>query len=222
MFQEYVKLDSNTPPPLHYSPLIAGDRGRESTAESTPVGTPRTQCVSSPLSRRPEKEKDLYFSWHKKVPGPEGNSSSAFLESDLLYPDSGVADCSRFTLFPEQTAQSPGDAMVTQSIPLDISPPSLYRSASPTSRKSYLTSGLKEAGTINDVPSARSSGKAEIDKGSIFGRNESVPMSINNSYCTEARPISVNDRARRESNSGSLMTGISWGGVSVGSLVRDE
>lgn len=41
-----------------------------------------------------------------------------------------------------------------------------------------------------------------------------------------ARPISVkgtgNDRARRESLAQSLNAGMSWGGVSVGSWIRDE
>jgi transcription factor SFP1 len=40
---------------------------------------------------------------------------------------------------------------------------------------------------------------------------------------TGAKPISVKDRNRRESNTaGSFMNGMSWGGISVGSWVRDE
>ena len=71
--------------------------------------------------------------------------------------------------------------------------------------------------------SAGSSGKVEGTRGLSFGRNDSVPMSFNNSFFTSgARPISVKSKTRRESNSGSYMTGISWGGVSVGSLIRDE
>ena len=218
-----VKLDSDTPPPLHFSPTVAGDRGSESTAESTPVGTPRTQSISSPFIRRPERERHLYFSWHRKDTGPGANRSSAFLESDLLYPDSsGVSDCSRFSLFPETSNHS--DTMATDSAPLDISPPSKLNTSSPGNRKSNLTFGLQQAGGFIDVQASTSSGgKGEGIRGLSFGRNDSVPMSFNNSlYTSGARPISFKDRPRRESNSGSYMTGISWGGVSVGSLIRDE
>lgn len=43
---------------------------------------------------------------------------------------------------------------------------------------------------------------------------------------TAAQPISVNpsnrDKPRRESLAGSMVTGMSWGGNSVGSWIRDE
>jgi len=42
----------------------------------------------------------------------------------------------------------------------------------------------------------------------------------------EARPIAMNnsnrEKPRRESLAGSLVGGMSWGGVSVGSWIRDE
>jgi transcription factor SFP1 len=43
-------------------------------------------------------------------------------------------------------------------------------------------------------------------------------------YGNGARPISMKDRPRRESNNGmgSFAGGMSWGGVSVGSWIRDE
>jgi transcription factor SFP1 len=42
-------------------------------------------------------------------------------------------------------------------------------------------------------------------------------------YGSGARPISMKDRPRRESNTmNSLVNGLSWGGVSVGSWIRDE
>lgn len=37
-----------------------------------------------------------------------------------------------------------------------------------------------------------------------------------------ARPISVGQKQRRESNTGSYVAGMSWGGMSVGSFIRDE
>ncbi len=43
---------------------------------------------------------------------------------------------------------------------------------------------------------------------------------------SEARPIAMNnpgrEKPRRESIAGSLVGGMSWGGVSVGSWIRDE
>ena len=138
-----------------------------------------------------------------------------------------MSDCSRFPLFPDSSNHSSiAETMASNSIPLDISPPAKFNtsSSSPGNRKSNLTFGLQQAGGFIDVQaSAGSSGKGEGMRGLSFGRNDSVPMSFNNSFNTSgARPISVKDRARRESNSGSYMTGISWGGVSVGSLIRDE
>jgi transcription factor SFP1 len=55
-------------------------------------------------------------------------------------------------------------------------------------------------------------------------RNPSISMLGSSFYGNGARPISMKDRPRRESNNGmgSFAGGMSWGGVSVGSWIRDE
>jgi transcription factor SFP1 len=54
-------------------------------------------------------------------------------------------------------------------------------------------------------------------------RHPSISMLGSSFYGSGARPISMKDRPRRESNQmGSFAGGISWGGVSVGSWIRDE
>jgi transcription factor SFP1 len=59
---------------------------------------------------------------------------------------------------------------------------------------------------------------------SITTRDDSLSNVLDASYQgMGARPIMVKDRPRRESNNtGSFMGGMSWGGISVGSWVRDE
>ena len=210
-----VKLDSReTPPPLHFSPATS-DRDRSSTAEPTPIGTPIG--FSAPYTRRSEREKDLLFSWHRKPGDIYAYTSSAYADSELL--DTDLED-SPFPLF----GQSPPQGMAR---PFDIatrnSPPSPRNS-----QTSNLTSAL-HATTGNGPPSSTAmnmnGGKSRPYN---FARPESengnVPFSTQ--YGSGAQPIAMNgssrERPRRESLGGSLVGGMSWGGVSVGSWIRDE
>ena len=60
---------------------------------------------------------------------------------------------------------------------------------------------------------------------SVSGRHESMANIFGSSYLggSGARPIATRERSRRESNTGGsfMGNGMSWGGISVGSL-RDE
>ena len=64
-------------------------------------------------------------------------------------------------------------------------------------------------------------------KSSGSGRHDSISMSgLTPQYGSGAVPISVNgsgrNMPRRESMAGSMAGGMSWGGVSMSSWVRDE
>jgi transcription factor SFP1 len=99
--------------------------------------------------------------------------------------------------------------------PIDIATPTRNSSSSPSSQ------GKKPAyhDNIDSRSSAIMSGTA-YDSSMGRGRQDSFggakPISMNN-------PNRNNDgRPRRESLAGSLVQGMSWGGVSVGSWIRDE
>lgn len=220
-----VKLDSlETPPPLCYSP-ITSDRGRESTADTTPISTPVEQ-QASPHFGRQKKDRDLYFSWHRK-PHELGSAPRQLLEPDLLFEDAG--DCS-FPLFPESPPRHDSLRDMAQAAsPIDITPPR-FNSSSPQNQTSNLTFALREAGATRDLsitPNQQHAAGVDFLEGgrpSISGRHGSVSNGLGSSfYGSGARPISMKDRPRRESNTmGSFAGGMSWGGVSVGSWIRDE
>ncbi|KAF2177721.1 hypothetical protein K469DRAFT_732333 [Zopfia rhizophila CBS 207.26] len=222
-----VKLDSQeTPPPLYYSP-IASDRGRESTADTTPVSTPVEQAAS-PQFGRPKKNKDLYFSWHRKPHELGSGPRSLLSETDLLFEDTG--DCS-FPLFPESPPRHGRVRDMAQAAsPIDITTPPRFNSSSPRNQTSNLTFALQEAGANNDLGSAAhpaSTGGNEFRDGrlSVGGRHDSISNGLGSSfYGSGARPITMKERARRESNNmGSLAAGMSsWGAISVGSWIRDD
>jgi transcription factor SFP1 len=213
-----VKLDSlETPPPLCYSPNVSG-RSRESTADTTPISTP-VEHAASPHFGRQKKDRDLYFSWHRKP-------QSQLLESDLLFEDAG--DCS-FPLFPESPPQHDSLRDMAQAAsPIDITPPR-FNSSSPQNQTSNLTFALREAGATRDLSATPNQQNAAGNdfletRPSISGRHGSMSNGLGSSfYGSGAHPISMKDRPRRESNNmGSFANGMSWGGVSVGSWIRDE
>lgn len=214
-----VKLDSHDTPSLCFS--------RESTAETTPISTP-VDKASSPHFDRPRKDRDLYFSWHRK-PHELGPAPSQLVDSDLLFEDAG--DCS-FPLFPESPPRHPSRDMAPAAEPIDITPPR-FNSASPQNQTSNLTFALREANanananrdlsaTPNNQPNPANHESRE-PRPSMSGRHDSINGLASSLYSSGARPISMKDRPRRESNAmGSFAGGMSWGGVSVGSWIRDE
>ena len=198
-----VKLDSqDTPPPLQYSPTPS-DLERASPFETTPIGTPR----GFGGHRKAERERDLLFSWHRK----EANS---YIDSTLLEPEH-EEDCA-FPLFGESLS---GCDMADRSSPINIATQS--HQILPRQQTSNLTSALQST-TGNELrPSSALNGYNALGKSAGGGgRGGSMgPISYNG-----AQPISMStsNRPRRESVAGSLVNGMSWGGVSVNSWIRDE
>ena len=206
---------SDTPPPLHFSPSTS-EHDRSSTRETTPIGTPIASGL--PYSRRPERERDLYFSWHRK-PTEEASSSAFYTDSALLEPD---LDDSTFPLFP---SSPPNQIMAGPAAPIDIT----TRQASispPGQQASNLTSALQRAGNgERSAHDAHAHGPSSNASKINVARKESFGASMAQ-FGNGTKPITVNgsnrEKPRRESLAGSLVGGMSWGGVSVGSWIRDE
>jgi len=148
----------------------------------------------------------------------------------FLFADAG--DCS-FPLFPDSPWQHRGlHAMAQTASPIDIQTPPRFGSHSPPNQTSNLTSALREAEAnreLSAMPSQQNPNGFDFSRDarpSMSDRQSSVSNLLGTSfYGSGARPISMRDRPRRESqNMGSLGGGMSWGGVSVGggSWLRDE
>jgi transcription factor SFP1 len=230
-----------TPPPpeLDY-------RQESRSTSNTPVSTPLTDNEPWPPSSitqsRKERDKDLYFSWHKKptVPANPNRRSNPLFGVDWHFtPTSEEAlfedgENSLTPLFPDDeddSARVPTLNTMASALPIDISLPPRLNSQSPRNHTSNLTFALQEAGASaqpaqeapNEDPRNITGDPARLGFGA---RNDSITnMFGGSSYYggSGARPISVKDRNRRESNTaGSFMGGMSWGGMSVGSFIRDE
>jgi transcription factor SFP1 len=224
-----VTPSSGSPPPLHQSPALS-DLGRESTADSTPVSTPLGVGVHS---KRSERERDLLFSWHKQLPNSGlYHNSSNFYDTELYDPDFGD---SSFPLFPKSPPGKFADTMAGPASPIDITTPTRHASSSPSSRNqptSNLTSALQAAGTSDSlqpgniaVPGS-SNGALGTDTGNRRNDSFSGGQSFGGQWGGGSRAIPVNnpnkEKPRRDSIASSLVGGMSWGGISVGSWIRDE
>ena len=205
-----MKLDSyeTSPPALSHSP-------RESTAASTPITTP-VQQPASPHFGRSKKDSTgpQVHAWHRK---PHELVARHLPDTELLFEDAG--DCS-YPLFPDSD-------MAQTAAPIDIQTPPRYGSNSPQNQTSNLTSALREAEANRDpsaTPNQLNPNAYEFQRPGMGDRSGSISNMLSSSfYGNGARPISMKDRGRREStNMGSFAGGMSWGGVSVGSWIRDE
>ena len=206
-----MTLDSrDTPPPLHFSPA-ASDRDRSSTADTTPISTPRAFATGFPR----KSDKENLFSWHYKHGGFTGHTSS-YVDSTLLESD---FEDSTFPLFDEPSV---GLAMGSRSSPIEIATPSGPGLPRSPPRTSNLTSALRTTSGNEVKPTS-----AMDVSGQFKGFGSSHGGSASGSHLgTAAQPISVNssnrEKPRRESLASSMVTGMSWGGNSVGSWIRDE
>lgn len=227
---------SLSPPALYHSPLSGDEGGREpSTSESTPLHTPKTVAAElhQPVKQQ-QRARDLYFAWHKKQELPRRDDAVFLSEADWDRPGQPLFE-SDFSLFPDspptfekRNMGTTFEQRNTDAIDINL-PPRLSNSQSPRNQTSTLTAQLEQAGASGQhVPenNMQYMGVPEPGRLSVSGRHDSMSNMFGGGssyYGSGARPISMKDRQRRESNTGggSFMGGMSWGGISVGSL-RDE
>ncbi|KAI9794058.1 MAG: Transcriptional regulator of ribosomal biogenesis proteins [Peltula sp. TS41687] len=230
--------DSTATPPLaHASPIIS-DPGRTSTVENTPISTP--VGFGSNL-RRQDREKDLFLPWHHK-PCEPGDAYSPLHPDEPLLESSGLDDYD-YPLFISSTKDGGGGggsggaydpSMTGLASPIELARANNSRTSSPAQNKtSNLTSALQSAPpSDHDANAVMSLGELSLNgksQGLDAGRRESVSGGISGSTSMAiggARPISTGgprrERPRRESLAGSMVQRMSWGGVSVGSWIRDD
>lgn len=218
---------SQSPPPLHYSSPAASDQDRFTTRESTPVTTPVGfgEVSSTSLESR-DKHSDSIDPLYKPSdpidiagrPHQPSDSDSQVISSQFNAAD---PDCPPIFSFSPPTPPSP-----KMSTPAPVENSSRQKSVSPPGQQaSNLTSALQKAGTGERPGSVSHPSTVGI---SMFKapppRKESIGTGAQ--WGNGSKPISVSgsnrDKSRRESLAGSLFNQMSWGGVSVGSWIRDE
>lgn len=217
-------IDTDTPPSLYYSPSIS-DHDHLSTSESTPISTPVGFGATSSYTRKPSSRSKDSPAWDSNASRDPG-SRPFYLDSTLAETDGeDPVDVSHLPLFP---SPSPGktDTMNGQQSPFDLS--ARQTSVSPPGQQaSNLTSALQKA--ANNDRAGNSSVPAASNASAVYkaaaARKDSLSASMSQ-WGNGTKPISVmgsnREKPRRESLAGSLVGGMSWGGVSVGSWIRDE
>ena len=205
---------SESPPPLHHSPATS-DKARFPSRDSTPA-TPVGFGPSA--AKRPDKDRDPFLPWFKKPLDIGKATTSLCLDSTLLEPD---FDDHSFPLF----GSSPPDrSMAGAAAPIDIA--TRQASTSPRGHQaSNLTSALQR--TQSSEERAAAAAAANLRGTNVTERDRADSAGDGLSQLENgARPISMrgpsSDKPRRESIAQSLNTGMSWGGISVGSWIRDE
>ncbi|KAL8866325.1 MAG: hypothetical protein Q9174_006370 [Haloplaca sp. 1 TL-2023] len=211
-------MDSrDTPPPLHFSP-VTSEQERSSTAETTPIGTPKTFDHTFRRRSDKERERDLLTSHYRKAT-PFAASGSSYVDSALL--ESDLEDYT-FPLFPDT---SDTDMDLHSGSTTTAIPPHNTQATTRIPFRSNLTSALQSTSANETRPTPAMS--TSNGKGSSSGLPRRDSLTAPGSYYgSGAQPISMTngprERPRRESLAGSMVSGMSWGGVSVGSFVRDE
>lgn len=191
---------ANSPPPLHHSPSPS-DRSRFPSRDATPVTPVSAGFAPSQIP------------WFRKPIDIGRATVSLTVDTNLLEPDFNESTFPLFGASPPDRGMASAFATPTASRPVSTSP----RGNQP----SNLTSALKRT----------EGGEGDTMNGFAAARTEPAPyptdLSQGLSNDAGTRPISVkgktNDRNnRRESVAQSLGMGMSWGGISVGSWIRDE
>jgi transcription factor SFP1 len=156
-----------------------------------------------------------------------GEPSASPLDSDvdLIDEDSSNPD-SPFSNQPPTPnnldIDTPRTTMPTTS-PIDIATPTRNGSSSPSSQgKKPITNNYLDTDTRTSAMMSGTAYDSSMGMGMAMGRSRQESFA-------GAKPISMNNpnrnadgRQRRESLASSLVQGMSWGGVSVGSWIRDE
>lgn len=212
----FTLTNTTSPPPL-------------TTASSSPVGS--SASVDSPQptghERALREDDPSFFNWHKRAAvDTRAIVGDDFSSDDVLFPhdDDDYDLQTDLPLFPAASTLPQIHEMPAASAaasPIDIAT-SRQSSSSPRNQQSNLTTQIRESNSQerNDsnmmpAPDRNLDGKA---------RQESVSLLGTTPYGARQIP-SANGLNRRESAyglSGSVMGGMSWGGISMGSFIRDE
>ena len=199
----------DSPPPLHHSPSPTSELSQGPSRDSTPV----TPVSTTFPSRRVGKDRQL--PWFKRPIDVGRTTTGLCLDSTLLEPD---FDDHSFPLF---GASPPSPGMAGTAGPINIH--TRQPSTSPRGNQpSTLTSALQRSASGEHAHF----GGQTMDTGRLAPQPIEDPSSDFARYESGARPISVKGKGnaglRRESVAQSLGGGMSWGGLSVGSWIRDE
>ena len=220
----------------HSTPPLHSPSGRESSAESSPISTPnssRHHSVAHPNPYPLQQYQVAPVGYHHNLSDAKAQdlfsqftTADEFDSDDILFPNDD-ADSSPVLLFPDAaststypTSQSclPNDKM--PSPPIQIATPRHASNSPPRNQQSNLTSQLRQPQATDDLDMDGIPNNNEFKP-----RQESVSMLSTTPYGARAIPVTDGMGFRRESHvglSGSLMGGMSWGGLSMGSFVRDE
>lgn len=178
---------------------------RSPSVEDTPINTPSIS-IARPTSAKERPQQDLFYGFRGRHATDDDLN-----HDDILFPDD--EQDSVFPLFASDV-----DAMVGPASPIDIAT-SRQASSSPRTQQSNLTSQLQQPQIDVHTPTTVNTPDEPAPE---RNRQESIGMLGTTPY--GARQIPMGNGQRRESYgmSGSLMTGMSWGGISMGSFIRDE
>ena len=198
-----------------------------SSGESTPVSTPKgVGATAAAFPRKAERERDLVFPWHRRAAGygAGGAPSASHFYADSTLLESELGDDS-FPLFESTVGNGAGAFEMDGGVSGIGIPP--HTQTSPRPNTSTLTSAL-QATSGNELRSTPAGGNAmSWGKPAGSGRHDSISMAgLTPQYTSGAVPITghrnSNAQGRRESNAGSIMSGMSLGGISMNSWIRDE
>lgn len=208
-------IPRNSPPPLIHSSSQSDRESSKSrdTTPATPISTGPAPSRSScdPAGEAAQTEQPP---WRRRLTLPGKTTTSLCID---LPPASSGLDDPAFELFPSQ----PRDHSMAINASLDAHISNRQTSTSPRGNQpSHLTAALRgsEASDrpVTNIPAM------ENHRSSLTVPESSEMTRFENG----ARPISVKGRPvqkdRRESLAQSIGMGMSWGGASVGSWIRDE
>ena len=208
---------SESPPPLHHSPATSNKtRPYSCSRESTPLTPVDVATVSV---RKPDKglrAKDGQLPGLRKPLVASVATADLLAEAPLLEPN---FDDHSFPLF---GASPPTHRMLGAEAPSDTRS---QESASPpnSQQSSTLTSALQK----NLPAETRRFHDTSHERNENIECSKAISMAEGSAYTgSGAKPISMqgisSDKGRRGSIPQSSHGGMSWGGISVGSLIRDE
>lgn len=196
-----------------------------------------SKSLLSSLHQRPSSSMPAFGSWFIKAASPSrdspapiqpsssSNISPSDLDSDAIFVDDDITtsppdltfSCGLSSPASSNSLSDHSKMQVSSASPIDIATPTRNSSSSPSSQAAQKANYIDQDSRASAIMSG-----ATMDNGGM-GRG------VRQESFAGAKPISMNNpnrnldaRPRRESMANSLVGGMSWGGVSVGSWIRDE